>query len=751
MRWLLGLLPLTLLVACSPESSPAEAPAAATATPNDAQPAVQAAHFNEETASRPADEKATRELNSLLVQLGHAARSLDGAEGVKLIDFHVMISVLQSSSGLEFPDMETRNAFTGAMQSSAQQWFSGAVSPFRWQRASVRKAAVSESGNMAVCFVRAEIDDEGSLGKMRFWMVRHDDGWRVFDWENLNLGIRTTRTMAALVPQKVPGSDRWAYGVSLLTRGWALVDQGDYDRAFQSLSIAGRGRLPSDLEATRRALLGLCLEVQGQPERAMEEVQAALALRPDFPDARFTRGRALMSLMRHEEALKDFEYYIETLGSDPIAWVQVGNCLTWLDRNEDALKAFIAGVEDLPTVDGLIGLAVCLPPGQASRLAPYFRALRNQAANYPALIEDLWDNRGLLEHAQVINAEFKKTNPENNTLAWYEADIAVHEGRYADAAALLKAAQDRGLGSTDVVRFRDTYRWCMVRAGKAVDLLLEEKRSQWMFNHLAEALSDEDDAEALENLCEAWREGNEGKSLLHYWLGVAAYMQGEYAAAETRYAQARKLNNMPKEQADDLHSGLVRSMAQQGNWLEAYRNVKPTPATFMHLADWAFLGDNSEALSRLIDMRSRETTADTYLPRARGDLAWLKQEYKSAATELSVYIAREGKKRNLPWHVHARCVRALLRSGQPAVAESQARNLWVDGRATEDDYMLAVVYAATDQAAKLLASLRKLDDTAHFMVMRLYADEDAGGRLRGEAFTELHKQFPPPPEKPTTD
>lgn len=747
MKRLLWLAPF-LLAACSPDSGVVEpAPAG-----NEAAPPVQtAADFNEEAATKPADDATLRELNSLFVQLGHAGRNNDSVEGVKLFDMNAMLSVLQAASGLKFNVMEQRNAFITEMKSGAGQWFTSPISPFRWQRATIRKASLSESGNMAIVFMRLELDDEGSIGKWRFWLTRTAEGWRVFDWENLNLGIRTTRQVAALLPNDMPGSDRWIFGISFLNRGWALVEQGDYDRAFHSLSAAGRNRLPSELEATRRALLGVCLVNQGQPERALEDIDAALALRPDFADARFTRGLANLGLERYEDALKDFRAYLEMLGSDPVGWVQVGHCLTWLNRHEDALKAYISGVEDLPTPDGIIGLAVCLPPDKAADVGPYFRRLRNQARHYSYIIGHLLDNEGLIEPARVINAEYRKINPKDIDLAWYDAAIAISESRFGDAAALLKEAMI-DISSQHLERFRETYRWCMVKAGKALELLEDEKRSAWMFNYLAQMMFDEQNIDELNQLCEAWREGNDGRSVLHYWLGYAAYHDQKFSEAQPHFEKARKLANLPKEQDESLLSGLVRSMAHQGEWLKAYREVKPVSQAFLHLADWAFHAADAAALEKLIDLRTRDTSSDLYLPRARGDLAWLKKDYKAAAIDLSLYIAREGKKYDLPWHVNSRCVRALLRSGQPAVAESQARNWWLGGRTVEDDYMLAVVYAVTDQPAKAIERINAFAGTDQYgTVLRLYDDEDAGAKFRGEAYARLHKDFPPPPEKPAAD
>lgn len=137
---------------------------------------------------------------------------------------------------------------------------------------------------------------------------------------------------------------------------------------------------------------GLAFENTGQPERAIEDYNAAIALDPNFRDAFMGRGTALEEIGRLDSAVEDLDRAI-ALGPKYEAYFNRGVTLEKMGRINEAILDYLS--------------AIALDP---SRYYPYLAAARSygKVAAFDKAIEfftkcismnpngaDLYNNRGL--------------------------------------------------------------------------------------------------------------------------------------------------------------------------------------------------------------------------------------------------------------------------------------------------------------------------------------------------------------------
>src|SRR5947209_4252318 len=95
-------------------------------------------------------------------------------------------------------------------------------------------------------------------------------------------------------------------------------------------------------------LLGMLANQVGQPTLAVELLDHALSLKPDFVDAIAERGTALVKLGRATEAI---EHYQRAIGLKPDyaeAHLNLGNALLLERRAEEAVDHFLRALELKP-------------------------------------------------------------------------------------------------------------------------------------------------------------------------------------------------------------------------------------------------------------------------------------------------------------------------------------------------------------------------------------------------------------------
>src|SRR5713226_3570893 len=96
---------------------------------------------------------------------------------------------------------------------------------------------------------------------------------------------------------------------------------------------------------------------RGDLERALALYEEAIKLRPEFPEAEYQRGMALVALKRPAEAATAFRRAIELRKDWSLPYSAAGNLLSRSERDKEAepllRRAIQLGAKDFTTLDSL--------------------------------------------------------------------------------------------------------------------------------------------------------------------------------------------------------------------------------------------------------------------------------------------------------------------------------------------------------------------------------------------------------------
>lgn len=742
---------LILLAACGggqPGSNLAGAPAS---NESEAQRDAEVAQaFSEPPTDRRADDKTRDEVEAMLDAIGTNARRGYTDNVLDRLDLETMLQVAERTTDLGLKKPEDRKKFFQGIREGLARSFKGpGSSVFKYFGVRVTRLTASADGQILLAYARHDQDDEGSLQKVRWWLIRSAKGWRIYDWENLNAGIRMSALLVTMLPQAQAGTvPPWMRRIDEFSAARATVDQGDFTTGRTRLVRLESAKFPDYLEAMRLLYLGICETSEGKYEKAVALYNRALKLKPDLPDARYLRGCALGDSGKFEESIVDYQWYLDTLGSDAECYRRMGNSYSWLDKHEEAAKAYRASLEDRPSREVIVSLAGYLKPEECEVLGKYFLALPEPRQEYQPLVSELVDENQLYEAARAINKAFASQSDGNHDYAWYAARVAIYDKKPDEAAALLRPVL--GLVKPDD---RETYQhfyWdAMIDSGKGVKALAEAKDKLAAFNYMASALYNLRDADPLDALCEAWRGGNEKNPALHFYLAEADFIRKAWKEAEAHFEAGYALL-----EGDVWRKGISNGWAdclyQQGRAIEAYHKIPSPEPRFSQLAGFCVDDNKPDLLHELIEVHAKAVPKDTQLQRFRADLAYMKADFKAASEGLHAFATSHPNRSELDWQILERLVRSSLRAELPERALDWAQR----GFEAPSYWLEMLVHIHGGRPDQLEAAMAKQqahlsdDEWLAEQVIEFYDDPDVGEKFRGSAFSKLHAKYPPPKPEP---
>jgi Tfp pilus assembly protein PilF len=107
-----------------------------------------------------------------------------------------------------------------------------------------------------------------------------------------------------------------------------------------------------------QGLLAECERQLGKPEAALALTDQALKTEPSLAEVRYYRGLALYDLKRRDEAIQEFEQVIKEGGRRPEVYGSLGTAYLEAGRTDDAIASLTEGVKlDVSRADLMISLA----------------------------------------------------------------------------------------------------------------------------------------------------------------------------------------------------------------------------------------------------------------------------------------------------------------------------------------------------------------------------------------------------------
>jgi len=220
---------------------------------------------------------------------------------------------------------------------------------------------------------------------------------------------------------------------------------------------------------------------------AIQFYEAAIKLKPEFPEAEFQRAMALLVTNRKEEALQGFNRAVALRPGWPLAYAKFGSLLaSYFNDDHDAEPILRRAIElDEKNLEALTALAeICSRAGNFGEAVKLVRA----ATSLETATAATWRRRSFIEVAAGDKAEALKSldqaltvDPKDPSARSDRARLRVDAGDHEGALADLRALEERGFGRdlAGAFEFAQLY----ARAGKREEALrvldaLSEKNRQ---------------------------------------------------------------------------------------------------------------------------------------------------------------------------------------------------------------------------------------------------------------------------------
>jgi tetratricopeptide (TPR) repeat protein len=632
-----------------------------------------------------------------------------------------------------------------------------------WKQATVRvvKSLPDADRYEAVVWHPAK---DGTRVKIRWSLMRFGDHLAIVGWENLHTGVTAWDLVSAAAgpPWARRNHDRRRFREVLLVHRHLDADRTEMARKV--VENLQRVRFPKELEyplelaearlalkegdreevkticeslvqrdPTRLAaypmLAAVCLDDE-EYERVKEVCTSYMSVVGDDSDVLALRAEAHYRLVETDEATADFEAALKLDPYQPLA-------LSWKRR---ALLADKKG-------DVAHWLAAAPNP---SRLFDPLADAAERDEDWPAVV--------------ALAQKFRDLRPADSRGAAKLIAVRCREKKFDDAVTVFREAIPKLIGP-ERIKLGDTFYYQMLLTGemnRVYDALPDDlarnnfRQLANYFYHQIDRLSrngekqPDDSADriaAARKLIDQHHKRFPDDLWLSFSEGRLKAREKDYAAAAKHYSAAIAKIPHTGDEEKDAESGYdevryehVECLYELKRGTEAIRQYAPAVEVFEQLA-WSYSTDKDAAgLANLIAEWAKLAPKPAAVAFWKGELHWLKKEYKAAAIAFREHIDREeDSPHGQYWVTRDRLIRSLVRDKNVRAAEAELA-AWE--HPPPDIRALVLVVSGDEAAAEVI--LREYVNRGVGYQDSLYRDDDLGPILRGEAFRQFRKDFPPP-------
>jgi predicted Zn-dependent protease len=628
-------------------------------------------------------------VQTLFVQLGEAMRAGDRERLGQLFHARRMIQEFRRAGMLRDLPLRQEGQFLEGFKEGMTRAMVNSGKTLGWARTEIRSFKLLADGNEALVITRHR--DNNFLAKMRWWLTQQEGTWQVYDFEDLDAGLRMSTLMAMLLPRGgglpvVPPD--WAAAAPVLQRAGEALRGGDFPGAERALAQIKDVRLPAPLDAVRWLASGSAKVGQRDFQAALRCLDKARALNPDMPCLDFLYGVVYNQTGRPGDALTHLEKYHQLLGDDADVSFQRGTALARLGRNADAVPPLRKALDEDPNhIDALLELRQVLPRGQKGELAVRYARLAQGHEHFEELALAALrarDPEAVTEYVGVL----RKRGVNDPVVDACEARAKALAGQPAAAAALFQkatAAMPDGKVRQDYVR---EFLFDMIEAGGALAAYQVAPDWRQAFALMAGELLNDGDGDGLQALIAAHRQNQPRDPWIPFYTAELHVNAQKYDQADREFGAARA--GLTDEQGRErARWRQVWVRCQAGKWQSAYEEIGPRPATFNQLAE-QFVQDSDRArLTTLLALHRRHAPEDPKLPAWEAASAWLAGD--DATTVRLLQKHRDVVSTDPRWRFQFahRLLRGLVRLGRLEEACQEVQTLARQGAAARPGLQFA--------------------------------------------------------------
>lgn len=710
-------------------------------------------------------------LSPIFHKLGRALEAGDTNGAAEAFDVTRMMTELEQIGTFDQLPARDKGPFKRGMQNGINNKLGQnliANELFRWTRTDIHHVRwSSDRQEVVVIAVHRSADMDDLPHRIRWWLVRRAEGWKIYDVEDLHLGLRFTRLAAVMATpdmiQKISRNPQeFQTAITALRETFGLLAKGDVEGGDKALAPARGVKWPKQMQAVIELAEGMILLGRGDAAGALDRIEIADRLLPEMPVISLARARAYLLLGRHAQACAAVSAYQKELGPDALSCTLEGEALEAQGKNAAAAAAFRRALDEAAeSTEAFDGLRRVLPDAQKKELGDRLARVKEPQKIYDELVR-LARADGDEAAANALLDGLLKAKPDDVRVMCDNLRRQVREKKFAEASKILK----RGLEAKtrdDRLSVLNSYLFAMLGAGKPLEAYatVPAEYADHAFHTLADELEDRifDDEEKperatkqLTELIEAHRERSPNDPWLWFFEGAILQNAKEYEKAEKTFAAgAAKLKPLkpddPDERswdADGFRARRVLCFFKLKKGLEAYRDIGPAKATFQQLAGLYDMEKNDEVLSELIALHGKSGISDPERRFWQAHILYRKEEYARAALTFDLYLTESDEKAPNRWRARDELLRALLRS-DPAEAQKKIADIGPDKVSLSLRAAVAAAAGDRKELERLLAESIKSGNKSWF-----YTDEDFRRFINQDRYRDLRTKYPnpnPPPKQ----
>jgi tetratricopeptide (TPR) repeat protein len=579
------------------------------------------------------------ELAKSLGGLRKALESEDGDDIANCLDLDRMLDELVVRHALPAAATRDRPAILRALRDNVGKEMSWRAAELAWITLEVRK--LEETGpNELVVFTR-QWDQRGDITGRRWWLSRRSGAWRVYDFDNLNYGLRAATDMGKLPGSAFARVRERAVAAGAIRDAWKVYSREGADAAERRLPPGGAGRLSPDGEAARLRLVSEFHLDRGCPADALDCLVRARRLDPGLTVLELLEGVALNRLGRWADALRCIDAYRDLMSEDLGVCLQRGVALRGLGRFPEAAASYRAALgHDRTNRDSLLGLLRSLAPGdERDDIPERFTRLGSLRENFPPLARALAEDRDPVGLKQISRAMLA-ADPGCEEARLYLALAKVWAGQTDEAVRLFRASPAQVVNGQPRREVLGQFLTAMAQADRAVDAYDATPDPREAFALLAAELRKNSRTDELTRLVKAHAARFPDDRLLPFYRGEALVREGRYAEAQKAF-EAGMARPPGRAELESFRDGRVLARYHTAGALAAYRDVGPPEETFTQLAN-LLLSEGADApLEELLAVHAKAFPRNPDVPRFRLRLTIRQGKIDEAVRQFQAILAKQ--------------------------------------------------------------------------------------------------------------
>lgn len=580
--------------------------------------------------------------------------------------------------------------------------------------------------------------------KLRWWCVfTEQEGWRLFDVENLTVGGR----LSSLLATNFEGPPAKPTVARQLANSHAAVVNHEHPQARTILTQPAIEQLPLKFRALIDLWRGVMANHEWRKPEAIDALQIALQRDPQLVVARILLAEILDEQQRFGEARTVVQPYVQAVPNDDRGLTVLGHALAMLADVSAADFYRRALVENPDSIEALNGLRQILDESQMDEIGVRLNKARNPAAMLPSLVSSAIREMDQPAARTLIEA-FMRAYPNHPEGFLQAALLHLQRDEWPQAFNVF----GRCMANSIVADDRETYLYRFLpsasahgRGWEAYDSLTDAVKERG-FRIVAESIvEDEDlatDSALLERLIASHRKKFPADRWADFYQAEIHTAKKEYPAAERLLAKltASKPSSVLQERVAEAR---IHNFALMKQPLKAYELVPPRRETFRNLIARMHRPEDVGDMEELIQAHAKADPKDPLLLLWQGEVHYRKARFAEAITALEAFERQGGEWVNVyTWKLRDRKIRTLARM-------NRTKDLVVEAEkyaTTLDPLLKVLVPLAANDLAMAEQRLQQIGSQDYYRTM-LNNDPDIQHLAKNPAVQALLQKYPPPKPK----